>query len=238
MRRLSPVVLLVLAVVMTWSPTVDPAAAGTPPSAQIGPASAGSHALGTPGTELLAESPHAPAYQASAADYRFLDTLKLPWRCGDREPRLLTLDWTMAGHAQLPFSLDLAHSAGGEFVRGTEVLAPTSGTVTKATTPVWMYGYWVQIDAGNGWQVFIAHLNGPSMAGPRVSTGDVVGKLGSSGTEEAHIHIEVRENGGKPDVARIERVYGRPRDDFRYAPNRTFTSNNCPTPPSIPVPLP
>ena len=168
-------------------------------------------------------------YTAKAQDYGFLDSLKLSWRCGEKEPRLLTQDWQdhWAVGGAVGFALDFGHQNGGEYIRGTDVLAPMSGTVTKGTDPGTGYGNWVKIDAGNGWSVLLAHLAEPSPAGNSVNTGDVVGHAGNSGTSIPHIHVEVRLWNGRPDVNQISRIFGHPRDDFLYAPNKTFYSNNC-----------
>lgn len=149
----------------------------------------------------------------------------LPWRCGDKEPRRLSQDWI--GHRAVGFALDFGHPNGGEYVRGTDILAPMGGSVTKGYIRGENYGNWVKIDAGNGWSVLLAHLAEPSPAPSTVKTGDVVGHVGSSGTEIPHIHVEVRLNNGMPDTNQITRIFGHPRDDFLYAPNKPFYSNNC-----------
>ena len=180
--------------------------------------------------ELESDEPESEPERSGplAPDYGFLDSLKLPWRCGDREPRVVTLDWEGGGHRSLPFSLDFEHPSGGGSIRGSELLAPTSGTVTKATTPIPIYGYWVQIDAGNGWQIFLAHLDGPSPAGPYVSTGDVVGHVGNSGTDHYHIHLEIRWNGGHSHIDHAHSIFGYPRKAFHHKKQKPFTSTNCP----------
>ena len=164
--------------------------------------------------------------QPATTDYRFLASLKLPWQRGDTEPRLLTQDWQ--DHNVVGFALDFGHAQGGVYLQDTVLLAPMSGTVTTGTDPGTGYGHWVKIDAGNGWQVLLAHLASPSLLpnGARVRTGQVVGYVGNSGNVPVHIHVEVRLHDAMPDVTRIERIFGRLRDDFRYPSPELWTSTN------------
>lgn len=164
--------------------------------------------------------------QSASADYGFLEALKLPWQQGDTEPRILTQDWR--DHNVIGFALDFGHPQGGAYLQDTDLLAPMAGTVTKGTDPGTGYGNWVKIDADNGWQVLLAHMAAPSPVsnGVRVRTGQVVGRVGNSGNVPFHIHVEVRLNDAMPDVNRIERIFGRPRDDFLYPSAELWTSTN------------
>lgn len=167
--------------------------------------------------------------------YAFLATLKLPWCGGNREPRTLVQDWK-DGHAAggipaVDFALDFGRSAQGESVLGTPIAAPLAGTLKRDPYGSGSgFGNHVRIDAGNGWQVILAHLQDPSPVANNtpVKQGDVVGALGTSGNSQApHIHVEVRLNGQKPTgLFGTENVpiYGYRRDDFIFGNGQTFRS--------------
>ena len=81
---------------------------------------------------------------------------------------------------------------------GTPVVASASGTVIHAG---WMggYGNLVVIDHGGGLSTAYAHLSSIS-AGGSVAQGQVVGYIGCTGhCFGAHLHFEVRVNGGAVD---------------------------------------
>jgi len=181
-------------------------------------------AIQPPARAAASVAPH--PHQATPANYRFLASLKLPWQRGDTEPRMLTQDWQ--DHNVVGFALDFGHAQGGAYLQDTDLLAPMSGTVTTGTDPGTGYGHWVKIDANNGWQVLLAHMAAPSPVptGARVRTGQVVGRVGNSGNVPVHIHVEVRLHDAMPDVTRIERIFGRPRDDFRYPSAELWSSTN------------
>ena len=81
--------------------------------------------------------------------------------------------------------------------KGTPVLAPADGVVIETGT-VGGYGKVVFIDHGGGTITRLAHLsrNNQFNEGDRVSQGDVVGNVGSTGRSTGnHLHFEVRRNG-------------------------------------------
>lgn len=165
-------------------------------------------------------------------DYAFLDSLRLPWGCGDKEPRRLTQDWI--GHQAVGFALDFGKPPSGESVEGTSILAPYGGTACykqqkDANGNLVGYGNYVDIDIGNGWQVRLAHLLDANTGCRSVAMRDVVGRLGGSGGWTPHIHVEVLRNWGGVDPNQVTRIFGHPRDDFLYAPDKYFYSNNCGT---------
>jgi len=61
----------------------------------------------------------------------------------------------------------------------------------------WAFGNRVLIDHGNGYQSFYAHLSQISVkAGDRVSRGQVIGIMGSTGRSTGlHLHLEIKQNG-------------------------------------------
>lgn len=59
------------------------------------------------------------------------------------------------------------------------------------------YGRFIVIDHGGGWQTLYAHLSGVKVTvGQKVSQGEVIGEVGSSGgSTGAHLHYEQRYSG-------------------------------------------
>ena len=180
--------------------------------------------------QIQRQEPQPPG-SPSQADYGFLDSLQLPWRCGDHEPRRLNQDWI--GHDAVGFALDF--SAPYQ----SDVLAPMAGTLRKyqdfsSAGPGKGLGYYVIIDAGNGWQVLLAHLDHPSsLSDGHVDVGAVVGSAGGSGGWPVHIHVEVRLNNARPDFSQVSRIFGHSRDDFKwdnsnpYRPLLFGSGNGC-----------
>ncbi len=79
---------------------------------------------------------------------------------------------------------------------GTPILAAASGKVVS-TGYEGAYGNQIIIDHGDGYQTTYNHLSGISVSvGDKVSTGDQVGKRGSTGNSTgAHLHFEVTKDG-------------------------------------------
>lgn len=89
-------------------------------------------------------------------------------------------------------ALDIANLAGGP------IHAADSGTVTVAGWPDGSgYGNRVVVDHGNGYTTLYAHMSAIYVSvGQRVSKGDVLGAMGSTGRSTGtHLHIELRKNG-------------------------------------------
>lgn len=101
------------------------------------------------------------------------------------------------GYRRMGFhgGVDLCRPGGS---RGTPVLAAAGGTVVSCTTSG-SYGYSVLIDHGNGLKTRYAHMIAGSVSvrvGQKVSTGQQIGKIGSTGNAYgAHLHFEVIKNG-------------------------------------------
>jgi murein DD-endopeptidase MepM/ murein hydrolase activator NlpD len=78
----------------------------------------------------------------------------------------------------------------------TPIRASLSGRVTRAGY-AGSYGNLVVIDHGNGWVTYYAHLSRIYVSkGQWVNTGEVIGKMGSTGDSTGdHLHFEVRKNG-------------------------------------------
>jgi murein DD-endopeptidase MepM/ murein hydrolase activator NlpD len=95
---------------------------------------------------------------------------------------------------------------------GTPVMAAGAGTVVKAE---WVSGYGrrVEIQHSNGYVTSYSHLSGFGrniQRGTRVTQGQVIGFLGSSGLSTGpHLHYEVAVNGSYVDPMRIRVPRGR-----------------------------
>lgn len=85
---------------------------------------------------------------------------------------------------------------GGHGVRGAPVLAAAAGTVIVARGSGWNggYGNYIVIAHTNGSQTLYSHMQSVSVSsGESVSSGQVIGSVGSSGKSTgAHLHFEVR----------------------------------------------
>jgi len=81
---------------------------------------------------------------------------------------------------------------------GSTVSAADSGTVILVGWPSpWAYGNRVIVDHGNGYSTLYAHLSSYGVgAGQKVSRGQVIGRMGSTGRSTGiHLHFEIRKNG-------------------------------------------
>ncbi|NJP68825.1 M23 family metallopeptidase [Streptomyces sp. ventii] len=80
---------------------------------------------------------------------------------------------------------------------GTPIKNIHSGTVTQAA---WAgsYGYQVIVKLDNGTELSYSHMSSMSVvAGQKVTTGDLLGNVGSTGNSSGpHLHLEVRPGGG------------------------------------------
>src|SRR4030042_4181517 len=89
-------------------------------------------------------------------------------------------------------ALDISNLSGGP------IRASDSGTVTLAGWPdASGYGNRIIIDHGNGYTTLYAHLSGVYVSpGQKVSKGDVIGAMGSTGRSSGtHLHLEIRKDG-------------------------------------------
>ncbi|WP_227870423.1 M23 family metallopeptidase [Streptomyces otsuchiensis] len=95
--------------------------------------------------------------------------------------------WASGYHTGLDFSAPA----------GTPVKNIHTGTVTEAA---WAgsYGYRVTVKLDDGTELSYSHLSSMSaVAGQKVTTGDVIGHVGSTGNSSGpHLHLEVRPGGG------------------------------------------
>jgi murein DD-endopeptidase MepM/ murein hydrolase activator NlpD len=92
----------------------------------------------------------------------------------------------------------MAFHSGMDFraISGSSVLATANGTVTAADYNGG-YGNMVEVDHGNGLSTRYGHMSQILVnVGQQVRSGDVLGKVGSTGRSTGpHLHYEVRKNG-------------------------------------------
>lgn len=102
------------------------------------------------------------------------------------------------GFRRDPFTGGGAMHKGLDFVapKGTPILAAAQGTVTFVGQ-IRGYGNVVEISHGNGLSTRYAHMSAfHSHVGEKVSAGEVIGAIGSTGRSTGpHLHFEVRING-------------------------------------------
>lgn len=161
---------------------------------------------------------------------------QLPVACGET--------WqlgTYPGHGE--YDVDLFPTEGEAW--GRPVLASAPGTVADAgingtvggRTPDNPDGprgrgggYWVKIDHGGRWETQYLHLLEPPMVaeGERVTRGQQIGKVGSTGNSgAAHLHYEQRRGWRKVEAVFDGQPSGITTDDREYTVTRT--SGNCGT---------
>jgi murein DD-endopeptidase MepM/ murein hydrolase activator NlpD len=83
--------------------------------------------------------------------------------------------------------------------QGAPIGAARAGRVTFAGgNPCCSYGYYVEMDHGDGFTTLYAHLNAPPpvRAGQVISQGGLIGYAGNTGNSTGvHLHFELRRNG-------------------------------------------
>ncbi|MFC7329485.1 M23 family metallopeptidase [Marinactinospora rubrisoli] len=116
-------------------------------------------------------------------------------------------------------SVDFQRLSGDALNKNVRASAP--GTVTTVRNlGNESYGRYIVIDHGGGITTLYAHLNSFNVSvGQRVSTGTIIGKVGSSGGSTGpHLHYEQR-SGGSPVRVVLNGVA------IRYFGNTTITSS-------------
>lgn len=90
---------------------------------------------------------------------------------------------------------------------GTPIYASKSGTVTTAKF-AYSWGYYVVINHGDGFSTLYAHMTHYTVSkGDRVSRGEVIGYVGSTGNSTgAHLHFTMYKNGSTVDPMAYVRV--------------------------------
>lgn len=134
------------------------------------------------------------------------------------------------------WAIDLGVCGSGDL--GWPVVASQSGVVRESYRNS-AYGHTVLIEGKSGLATRYAHLQSRSVsAGASVRLGQVIGRLGASGTggggsaSNAHLHFAAYWNRGSGAGARIDRLAGQP------ACNRCWITSKTTTPrPPAPAPL-
>ncbi len=82
---------------------------------------------------------------------------------------------------------------------GTEIHVTGNGVVERVERKRRGYGYNIIIDHGFGYKTLYAHLSEIDVVtGQQVSRGEIIGKVGNTGTSTApHLHYEIIRNGSK-----------------------------------------
>ncbi|UGY92778.1 M23 family metallopeptidase [Streptomyces gobiensis] len=93
-----------------------------------------------------------------------------------------------------------ANHTGQDFTAssGTPVKAVHTGTIKEAG---WAgsYGYRIVLELDDGTEIWYAHLSSMIKTSGKVTTGDTIGRVGSTGNSSGpHLHLEVRPGGGDP----------------------------------------
>ena len=113
-----------------------------------------------------------------------LDPSAAYWYSSEFGPR------TLWGAYDYHLGLDIACA------QNTKIYAANSGTVLISEYH-WSYGNYVLIDHGGGMATLYAHMTSRAVSpGQTVSTGEVIGYVGSTGNSSGpHLHFEVRKDG-------------------------------------------
>lgn len=117
--------------------------------------------------------------------------------------------WPVGGHITSPYGtrngrihqgIDIWHEQEGQ----AAIKAAAAGTV-KSVGYSGGYGNLVVIDHGSGWSTYYGHLRVFQVeSGQRVTAGDPVGYMGSTGNSTGyHLHFEVRKDGEALDPMHV-----------------------------------
>ena len=145
----------------------------------------------------------AEANALAAEDAGIRSQLAAAQGAGDTTPSSQGLIWPVSGPVTSPFGYRWGRLHAGIDIGvpyGTPIHAAASGTVVLAG---WTggYGNYTCIDHGGGMATCYAHQSSYAVSsGARVSQGQVIGYVGSTGHSfGAHLHFEVRINGNPVD---------------------------------------
>ncbi|MCL1918464.1 MAG: peptidoglycan DD-metalloendopeptidase family protein [Peptococcaceae bacterium] len=108
-----------------------------------------------------------------------------------------------------------------------EILAPTSGTVTRGSDPSG-YGNYVVLKTDDGYEVWFGHLKSISISNGRINAGTPIGMMGSTGNSSGqHLHIDIRN--ALPNIASgsdytpITNLFGKSVRTWAYSSNAWYS---------------
>jgi len=103
------------------------------------------------------------------------------------------------GHRENPFTGENIERHKGLDIKGNygETVKTTANGTVKFASRRGGYGNCIIIDHGNGFETYYGHLSKISVKqGQKVTAGDIIGKIGSTGRSTGpHLHYEVHRNG-------------------------------------------
>ncbi|WP_299215305.1 M23 family metallopeptidase [uncultured Dokdonia sp.] len=115
------------------------------------------------------------------------------------------------GYRTDPFTKARKKHWGMDFTapRGTPVYATGDGTISRADATASGYGKHIRITHGYGYESLYAHLSAYNVRkGQKVTRGDLIGYVGSTGRSEApHLHYEIFKDGER--INPIHFYYGK-----------------------------
>ncbi len=125
-------------------------------------------------------------------------------------PSYTSLITSYYGNRVHPIYGDIRFHAGVDIgaAGGTAIWAPASGTVTVSSYSSG-YGNYVSIAHDNGYSTLCAHMSSRAVsAGQRVSQGQIIGYVGSTGASTGnHIHYEVFSGGTRIDPLSVTYIH-------------------------------
>ncbi len=131
-----------------------------------------------------------------------MDSTSLRQALGELFKHPLSVRWRLSsnyGYRADPFTGVRSFHTGTDFAvaKGTPVRAAMSGTVSTSGYSS-IYGYYVIVNHGNGYQTLYAHFMEPAPVkkGQNVSQSSIIGYVGSTGYSTGnHLHFSVYKNG-------------------------------------------
>ncbi len=155
--------------------------------------------------EIIRQEEEAARQQAAAGNLSISGSGPLLW------PSYTALITSYYGNRLHPIYKDWRFHAGVDIgaAAGTAIYAPASGTVTVSSYNSG-YGHYVSIAHDNGYSTLCAHMSSRNVsAGQRVSQGQVIGYVGSTGASTGpHIHYEVFSGGVRINPLSVSYIYG------------------------------
>ena len=111
--------------------------------------------------------------------------------------------WPVPGYSGISRWASLPYGHRGVDITapyGTPIYAADAGTVIAAqwhSHPTMSWGYYVEIDHGNGYKTLYGHMSSIAVSqGQAVTQGQVIGYVGSTGNSTGnHCHFEMSYNG-------------------------------------------